>query len=519
MLMLLFMLLLNLPLHTISSTVEIQIHYPASQIQPLSTHAIFNLVLCYQPGCTASDALWNQTIPGSPLNPLLTIFQDDYRGNDLYVKEIALDNMLHSSTVFVTIYAAYDTPGNPYSRCAVKDYCNKTAHDPVSNHCVHVGMPFRSVLQQHSSPVSSSVGVTLLVVAFPYFAMEQGSVHMLLHNLYSPQLDNFRNINVYVPSSLHENPLRREVNVLIINDGTLYFLKQLAFVGGMDHGVLMGAVPETIMVGLPQNESEYDCQRQLELTFSVASAPTRCGSVKSGGTHLYLSFIKNNVVPAVLTALNILPESEISMAGVSYGGLTACYAASAMPEYFRRAFCQSPSVWWNYGDFVRSLSSAATNVSPLAVVVSIGSIEMGAPLCSSISCTSTTSWFTYVNNTVEAFRMAYGTNLSLHFFTLAGGKHDATAWATTFAAGITEMFAATKTNTFQMQYNEAVNVVFPPNKNADCPQQPASADGWVVLLAVLLLLESICIAIAVGWFIMLRRGSNNQDDVKEYSVM
>lgn len=510
------------------TTLKIQVHYPASQIQLLSNNAIFALSLCYQPGCTTSDHLWNLTIPGSPYyNPRLTIFQDDYKGNDMYTKEIDLTHYMHSSssttttnnnTVFVTIYAAYETPGNPYSRCAVKDECEVT--NPVSNQCVHIGMPYRSVWQQQQQQ--------LLVVAFPYFGMRQGLVFTLLPHLYSPQLDNFRNINVYVPSSLKQNPISRAVNVLTINDGSVHYLQQLAYAGGLDHAMLTGAVPETIMIGVPQNGSETDCQRQYELTFSSALTPSRCAS---GGTDFYLSFIRNTVVPAVLTALNIMPDSEVSMAGVSYGGLTACYAAAAMPEYFRRVFCQSPSLWWNYGELEKRLTAqkivGAVLLSPLAVVMSIGSTEMGAPLCSDSACTSTTSWFTYVNDTVEAFRTSYSTHhppMGLHFFTLAGGQHDQTNWATTFARGITQMFAynSTTTTTFQMQYKEAVNVVYPPASNAECPTQHSSSStnaGWVVLLVVLLILETT--AIAISWCVLRRRCNSKQGDVnvKDYTAL
>ena len=284
---LLVSLLLNQAGTAASATVEVQVHYPASQIQTLPSNAIFALVLCYQPGCAASDNMWNQTYPGSPYDPRLTIFQDDYAGNDLYVKEIALPDATTLPEVFVTIYAAYDPPGNPFEKCAIIDFCERATEDPVSNACVHVGMPYRSV-QQSSGKA--------LVVAFPYFGMKQGSVRPLLPSLYSPQLGNSRDINVYVPASLLQNPLSRTVNVLIINEGSLYFLEQLAFVGGMDHALLVGAVPETIMIGLPQNATGLLCQRQFELTFSVTSAKTACASKEAGGTDLYLAFIRDTVV-------------------------------------------------------------------------------------------------------------------------------------------------------------------------------------------------------------------------------
>ena len=159
--------------------------------------------------------------------------------------------------------------------------------------------------------------------------MPQGSVFTALENMHSPQFQNNRDINVYVAASLKQNNVRRKVNVLVVNDGTLFYLQQLAFVGGMDRAVLTGAVPETIMVGVPQNGT--GCERQRELTFSESAVGNGAYCrTSSGGNSKYFAFIQNNVVPAVLENLNLI-LGEVSITGVSYGGLRSCYAASALP--------------------------------------------------------------------------------------------------------------------------------------------------------------------------------------------
>ena len=66
--------------------------------------------------------------------------------------------------------------------------------------------------------------------------------------------------------------------MLIINDGTLYFLEQLAVAGGMNHASLTGAVPETIMIGVPQNGTDSYSQTDT-LTHSLKSASN--GAVQS----------------------------------------------------------------------------------------------------------------------------------------------------------------------------------------------------------------------------------------------
>ena len=90
-----------------ATLLEMQIHYPASQIQALPTNAVFTLALCYETDCLSADRMWNQTWPG-PYDPRLTISNDDYKGNDLFVKQIDLPDVGDGDAdVYVAIYAAY----------------------------------------------------------------------------------------------------------------------------------------------------------------------------------------------------------------------------------------------------------------------------------------------------------------------------------------------------------------------------------------------------------------------------
>ena len=129
-------------------------------------------------------------------------------------------------------------------------------------------------------------------------------------------------------------------------------------------------------------------------------------------------------------------------------------------------------------------NAAVTENRPLAVVVYIGTTEMSAPNCVDVACTSTTSWFNYVNATVEAFRRAGGAHLT--FFTLTGGYHDATAWATTFETGVTQMYSVNFTAKYQMQYSaaSAINIVLQTDDSADANSCPGEVrDSSVAGLA------------------------------------
>lgn len=475
---------------------EVRVYYPESQIRALANNAVFTLALCYRHGCPA-QGMWNQSRPGQAYDPQWTIFGSDRNDMNLFVKEIRLPDFVGGAEhpAYVTFYAAADPPGDPFGLFAIKDACNTTTIDPVSNDCVSVGTPYKSDWQPSGRA---------LVTAYPYFGAVPGVVQTLFPSMYAPQLDNFRSINVYVPASLQENGLARAVNVLVLNDGTRFFTEHLAFVGGFDRAVLTSAIPETVIIGIPQNAT--GCQRQYELTFSVTSEPTQ-KKCASGGVAHYLAFVQDTVVPAVLEANN-MRLGEMAMAGVSYGGLAACYAASVLPHVFRRVFCLSPSVWWNYGQLVQVIAdnAAATGELPQAVTIYAGTTEMADPNCVDVTCSATTEWFTYINATAHAW-VAAGVD-NVFFFTQDGGQHDTTAWATAFATGIVQMYRSNFTAKSQSQYDP--NVLY-PQPAADGPSSPKECDrssglgSAAIALLVLVLLETLAIGTGVGYWFLFRR--------------
>ena len=498
------LVLLHVCLHYVAALdLEVQVYYPAKGIRTLPSGAVFSLVLCHVEGCPSTGA-WNMSMPGMPygLAPELNIFNDSYAGNDLYVKHVAIPG---DGPVFVTISACMQPAGNPFGNSSIIGYCDDGALDPVSNACVHVGMPFRSVAVSPGHAV---------VTAYPYFGMAAGSVSTMFKNLHSPQLGNDRDISVYVPASLRQNSVRREVNVLVVNDGTPFYMQQLAFPGGFDRNVLTGAVPETIMVGIPQNGT--GCERQFELTFSVSN---QTGCKASGGNTQYLDFIQNTVVPAVLKNMNAI-QGEVSITGASYGGLTSCYAASARPHYFSRAFCQSPSVWWNYGQLPSVIKgNAKRNGLPKSVVMYLGTIEMGIPIPTSPA--KTASWFSYVTKTADAWR-AVGLNSSnLRLFTMNGGFHDVTAWATTFSEGIIQMYTPQFTARFQEQYAPGLNlnVVFPvpAASSPDGPRAFQAGDETAVVVVVVVMVV-VSFVVLVGSWLYVKRNYVRKDAVHNPAI-
>ena len=71
-------------------------------IKSIPGQSIFSMLLCYLPGCPDST-MWNQTIPGMPYVPELTIYQDNkVVGEDLYIKTIDIP---YDGTVYMTLAA------------------------------------------------------------------------------------------------------------------------------------------------------------------------------------------------------------------------------------------------------------------------------------------------------------------------------------------------------------------------------------------------------------------------------
>lgn len=432
-------------------TLEVQVFYPIEGIRELPGGEVFSLFICYEPQCP-QNSFWNQSIPGMPYDPAFTIYNTSYVGNNQFNHEIVIPDF--NGTVYLVLSAVFYPAGYPLGLCSIINYCNWTAGDPGGNYCVNVGMPYYS---QEISPGQGKI------VAYPYFGMNSGFVYTIFPNFFSPQLGNFRDINVYVPSSYYQNTVQRNFSILVVNDGSLYSLQQLTGVGGFDRAVVTGAVPETIMIGIPQNVT--GCERTYELTYSLTDQlHTSC---RTGGNHVYFNFVLDTVIPAVVANLSI-GVAEIGMTGVSYGGLTACYAASALPAIFRRVYCQSPSTWWNYGQLPSVILGNATNGPPLSVAIYIGTNEMADPEAISANSSATTEWFTFVNETAFAFLAIGVPKKNVYFFTVNGGNHDLTAWATSFQTGVVQMYSPNFTSPYQRQYAPGANInVIVPQESSE----------------------------------------------------
>ncbi len=468
-----FILLLLLVVVIHSSTVQVKINYPEKFIQPLQDGSIFDLWVCYLPGCP-TYGIWNTS------GPTFTVYVSDRLADNIYAKNVTLSTYV--GNVWVAMSGSQNATDGTFSisTCDMSGGCNS------------LGVPYMTTLG-----TTSSVGI---INAYPWFNVVEGKVYTMFKDFYSPQLGVYRDINVYIPPSMSQNSLTRHVNIIILNDGDTDFMTTLSKQGGLDRAIQNGDVPQdTIMIGVPQNLS---CERGYELTYEPCN-PNLMVCIEdcpTGGGIYFTYFLRNTVIPAVLTNLSMY-LGEVSMTGSSLGGLTSCAAASFQPAYFQRGFCMSPSTWWNAGGLATNITENAIKYGlPKSIVMYIGTEE-------ATQVFSGQEWMVYYNQTMKAWidaGLSDGTRFSS--FSLDGGQHLRTDWVAVFAIGITRMYLSDYTGRQHNQpysFRQNQHITYPTTSNYTCNTSDDVSTyeniiiGFGVVLGVIIFLD---IAFVAGYF-------------------
>jgi isoamylase len=155
----------------------------------------------------------------------------------------------------------------------------------------------------------------------------------------SPQLDNRRDILVYLPPGYDEGADRYPV--IYAQDGQNLFDEATSFAGEwrVDETMqaLAGRGVEAIVVGVP-NMGE----RRVD-----EYSPFVDGEHGGGKGHSYLAFIAETLKPQIDGSFRTRPEPEqTTLMGSSLGGLIALYGLFHRPESFGNAIVLSPSLWF-----------------------------------------------------------------------------------------------------------------------------------------------------------------------------
>ena len=162
-----------------------------------------------------------------------------------------------------------------------------------------------------------------------------GELRVLPH-LYSPQLDNQRDIFVLLPPSYHATI--RRYPVIYMHDGQNLFDRALGFAGNeweVDETLARMASEniEAIVVGIPNTEKRFQEYNPFP-------------QIWEGSGDRYLSFIIDTIKPIIDRDFRTLPDREhTGTFGSSMGGLISLYAFFQRPDVFSFAGVMSPAFW------------------------------------------------------------------------------------------------------------------------------------------------------------------------------
>lgn len=161
----------------------------------------------------------------------------------------------------------------------------------------------------------------------------------VLERLWSPQLNNTRDILLYLPPSYEDG--ERRFPVLYMHDGQNLFDPATSYAGDwavpstMEMASRRGL--EAIIVGIPNRGPERFAEY----------SPFVDEEYGGGKGDLYLEFILETLKPIIDRDFRSFPDrAHTGIAGSSLGGLISLYGFFRFPESFGFAGVMSPSLWF-----------------------------------------------------------------------------------------------------------------------------------------------------------------------------
>lgn len=166
-----------------------------------------------------------------------------------------------------------------------------------------------------------------------------GNIKIAQH-IYSPQLDNHRDILIYLPPSYDNS--QSHYPVLYMHDGYNLFDEATSYTGEWHVDETMETLAheeqlEAIVVGIPSMGKD----RLAEYS------PFVDDKYGGGRGEDYLAFLTNTLKPMVDTTFRTLPNKRnTGIFGSSMGGLISLYGFFHHPAVFGFAGVMSPSLWF-----------------------------------------------------------------------------------------------------------------------------------------------------------------------------
>ena len=222
------------------------------------------------------------------------------------------------------------------------------------------------------TPMMSRVRATavltgLLVAATNVSVAHSQAPNLVLgtaHVIHSARLKSDRRLLVSTPDAYAAD--QRRYPVLVLLDGDDQFRNAVATVRFFANRQV---IPDMIIIGVPNG-----ADRTHDLTPRLIGKDTM-NFKTAGGADDFLVFLSDEVLPWVDKRYRTLPTRVL--AGHSFGGLIALYAAAKQPSAFRVTVAMSPALWWNdtasatdYADML-----ARSTAGPRTLFVTSGTLE------------------------------------------------------------------------------------------------------------------------------------------------
>ncbi len=237
----------------------------------------------------------------------------------------------------------------------------------------------------------------------------------VLARVWSPQLENERDVDVFLPPSYART--RRRYPVIYMQDGQNLADPERAFAGTWD---LLRALDnlarrglEVIVVGVPNSGAE-------RLREYSPFADARHGG---GGGDAYLAFVERTLKPLIDRRVRTRPEREATgIFGSSMGGLISLYSFFRAPETFGFVGAMSPSLWFGNRAIIDYIEKDGR--PPGRIYVDAGTQE--GP--------TTMSDASQLAAVLE--RKGYVRGESMLFAEVEGGRHEEAHWAERLAPAL-----------------------------------------------------------------------------------
>jgi predicted alpha/beta superfamily hydrolase len=273
----------------------------------------------------------------------------------------------------------------------------------------------------------------------------RGNVQVL-SALYSPQLQNERDILVYLPPSYSAGTQRYPV--VYMHDGQNLFDQRTAYSyeWQVDETLEAGGRPEAIVVGIP-NMGVHRCNEYSP--FEDRRFGGGCGAA-------YLRFLVETLKPRIDAQFRTQPSREhTAIFGSSMGGLISLYGFFRHPDVFGLVGAMSPSLWFANRAIFSLLEYARR--APGRVYLDVGTGEGQTTLA------DTRRMYEQLR------RKGYSEPETLHYVEAAGAGHSETAWGERGGAALEFMLARTAPVESTLVLPDAASIWPVPTREAAAP--------------------------------------------------